>query len=76
MQIQLKPGVTTSEFWVVIISGLLLTAQAALNLTSYTLAAGGVTLLGMLYAAMRHRLKTIQAQAEADRLKAGMTNAE
>lgn len=54
----LKPGVSTTEFWVVIIGGLLLTAQAALSLTSVTWAAGGVTLLGLLYVHQRGRLKS------------------
>ncbi len=69
MQIPLKPGVTTTEFWTVILCGVLLTAQAALNLTAVAWAAGGVTLLGLVYATQRHKLKSIQAQAAADQLK-------
>ncbi len=68
--IPLKPGVHTSEFWTVILSGLMLTTMSALSLTTYTYAAVGVTVLGLVYNMMRGSLKNIQAQAEADRLKA------
>lgn len=70
MQIPLKPGVSTSEFWIVIISGLLLTAQTALGLMDVGWAMGGVTVLGLIYTSMRGKLKGIQAQAAADHLKA------
>ncbi len=69
-QIPLKPGVTTSEFWVVVIAGLLLTAQAALSLMDVAWAMAGVTLLGLAYTALRGRLKGIHAQAAVDQLKA------
>jgi len=69
-QIPLKPGVSTSEFWVVILSGLLLTAQAALSLVDVAWAMGGITILGLAYTSMRGRLKGIHAQAAADQLKA------
>ncbi len=70
MQLQLKPGVSTSEFWIVVLSGLLLTAQAALSLTTYSWAGIGVLLLGGLYTAQRGRLKNIQARAEAAKIEA------
>jgi hypothetical protein len=69
-QIPLKPGVSTSEFWLVILSGLLLTIQAALSLVDVGWAMGGVTLLGLVYTSIRGRLKSIHAQAAADQLKA------
>ncbi len=70
MQIPLKPGVSSSEFWIVIVSGLLLTAQAALSLVNVAWAMGGVTVLGLLYTSIRGRLKTIHAQTAADALRA------
>lgn len=70
MNIPLKPGVSTSEFWIVIISGLLLTAQAGLSLMNVGWAMGGVTILGLVYTSMRGRLKSIQAQTAADQAKA------
>lgn len=54
----LKPGVSTTEFWTVIICGLLLTAQAALSLTSVSWAGFGVTLLSILYVHQRGKLKS------------------
>jgi hypothetical protein len=66
----LKPGVSTSEFWIVIISGLLLTAQSAMSLVEAGWAAGGIVALGLAYTGLRGRLKSIHAQAAADLLKA------
>ena len=66
----LKPGVKTSEFWMVVICGLLLTVQEAFSLVDTTWAAGGVTILGLLYASLRGRLKGIHAQAALEQLKA------
>lgn len=68
--IPLKNGVTTSEFWIVIISGLLLTAQSAIGMLDVGWAMGGVTVLGLLYTSIRGRLKTIHAQTAAETLKA------
>lgn len=74
MNIPLKPGVSTSEFWIVIISGLLLTAQAGLSLVNVGWAMGGVTILGLVYTSIRGRLKSIQAQTAADQAKAQINN--
>ncbi len=74
MSIPLKPGVSTSEFWIVVLSGLLLTAQAALSLVDVAWAMGGITALGLVYTSMRGRLKTIHAQAAADQLKTQIQN--
>ena len=65
----LKNGVSTSEFWIVIISGMLLTAQSALSLLDVGWAMGGVTILGLVYTSIRGRLKGIQTQAAADQAK-------
>jgi hypothetical protein len=54
----LKPGVSTTEFWTVILCGLMLTAQAALSMTTLTWAAGGTMLLGALYVHQRGKLKS------------------
>lgn len=70
MNLPLKPGVTTTEFWTVIFCGLLLTAQAALSLTTVAWAAGGVTLLGLIYTMQRGNLKSILAKAAAAKLDA------
>ncbi|WP_395737463.1 hypothetical protein [Prosthecobacter sp.] len=74
-QITLKPGVSTSEFWIVVVSGLLLTAQAALSLVDVAWAMGGVTILGLVYTSIRGRLKSIHAQTAADQIKAQINNA-
>ncbi len=74
MNIPLKPGVSTSEFWIVIISGLLLTAQAALSLMNVGWAMMGITALGLAYTSMRGRLKSIQTQTAADQAKAQINN--
>jgi len=74
MNIPLKNGVSTSEFWVVIISGLLLTAQAALSMVDVAWAMGGITLLGLAYTTLRGKLKTLHAQNAADLLKAQIEN--
>lgn len=65
----LKPGVTTSEFWIVVLCGVLLTAQAALSLTTLAWAGGGTMLLGAIYAIQRGKLKSIEARAAVERLK-------
>lgn len=54
----LKPGISTTEFWTVIIGGILLTAQAALSMTTLPWAAGGITLLGLIYVHQRGKLKS------------------
>lgn len=74
MNIPLKNGVSTSEFWIVVLSGLLLTAQAALSMVDVAWAMGGVTILGLVYTSVRGRLKTIHAQAAADQLKTQISN--
>lgn len=58
MSLPLKPGISTTEFWTVIICGLLLTAQAALSMTTVAWAAGGVTILSLIYVHQRGKLKS------------------
>ena len=70
--IPLKNGVSSSEFWLVIVSGLLLTAQSALGMLDAGWAMGGVTILGLVYTSIRGRLKTIHAQSAAEVLKGQM----
>lgn len=65
----LKPGVSTTEFWTVIICGLLLTAQAALSLTAVTWAGVGTIILGGLYVAQRGKLKSQAATQAAKQLE-------
>jgi len=67
--IPLKDGVSSSEFWLVIVSGLLLTAQSAIGMLDAGWAMGGVTVLGLVYTSIRGRLKTIHAQSAAEVLK-------
>ena len=54
----LKPGVSTTEFWTVIICGVLLTAQAALSMTTLAWAGGGTMLLGAIHVYQRGKLKS------------------
>ena len=72
--IPLKNGVSSSEFWLVIVSGLLLTAQSALGMLDAGWAMGGVTILGLVYTSIRGRLKTIHAQSAAEQLKGQISN--
>jgi hypothetical protein len=74
MHLPLKSGVTTSEFWLVILSGVLLTVQSAMSLVDAGWAMGGITLLGLAYTQLRGRLKSIHAQSAADALKSGVLN--
>ena len=55
---KLKPGIQTSELWVVIGSGLISTALAVAGLVEGTYVALGVTVLGSLYALIRGGLKS------------------
>jgi len=73
-QIPLKPGISTSEFWIVIFCSSLLTLQTAFSMLSPGWAMGGVTVLGLVYASIRGKLKGIQTQAAADQAKAQINN--
>lgn len=71
MNLPLKSGVSTSEFWLTAIGGLVLTALSCMSLLDATWAATGITLLGLGYQAVRAKLKSAQAQSalEAQRAK-------
>lgn len=75
-ELPLKPGHTTTEFWLVILTGLISTALAAISLLDVAWAVGAITLLTLAYTGTRSRLKHIQAQAEADLLKSDVRIAE
>lgn len=69
MNIPLKPGYSTSEFWSVIIAGLSLVGLSAVSMLDVAWAATGVTILTALYQLSRHGLKNKQAQGELEALK-------
>lgn len=65
----LKPGRTTTEFWLVILTGLLSTGLAATQLLAVEWATLATVLLAALYNHHRGKLKLIQAQTEAEGIK-------
>ena len=65
MKLPLKPGHTTTEFWAVIIGGLLTTGIAAISLLDVAWAAMAIAGMTIAYNVSRQKVKTIQAQAEA-----------
>lgn len=69
MNLPLKPGHKTSEFWAVIIAGLSLTGLSAFAMLDAEWVAGSVTILTVLYNASRSSLKKMQAQAELETVK-------
>lgn len=69
MNLPLKPGRQTSEFWAVVIAGLSLTGLAAFSMLDAEWVAGCVTVLTILYNASRSSLKKVQAQGELETLK-------
>lgn len=75
-QIPLKSGHTTTEFWLVILTGLISTALAAISLLDVAWAVGAITLLTLAYTGTRSRLKQIQTSAEAEAFKTELRIAE
>lgn len=69
-KLPLKPGHTSTEFWLTIAAGLITTALSAVSMLDVTWAVGAITVLTLGYNASRSKLKTIQAEAEAATLKA------
>lgn len=65
----LKPGRTTTEFWLVILTGLLSTGLAATQLLAVEWATLATVVLAALYNHHRGKLKLIQAQTEAEGIK-------
>ena len=64
MNLPLKPGHTTTEFWGIVTAGLSLTGLSAFALLDAEWVAGSITILTILYNASRAKLK--QTAAEAD----------
>lgn len=54
----LKPGHSTTEFWLTVAAGLISTALAATSMIDATWAAGAVTVLALAYNAARAKLKS------------------
>lgn len=75
-ELPLKPGHTTTEFWLVILTGLISTALAAISLLDVGWAVGAITVLTLAYTGTRSRLKQIQANAEAELVKSEIRIAE
>jgi hypothetical protein len=69
MQIQLKPGKTTTEFWGTVIGAAILFVLTLLDQVEGEYAAIGGTILVALYQRQRAKLKEIQARAEAELVK-------
>lgn len=69
MNIPLKPGYTTSEFWTVIIAGLSMVGLSAISMLDVAWAVTGVTILTALYNLSRNSLKQKQALGELEALK-------
>lgn len=69
MNLPLKPGHKTSEFWAVVIAGLSLTGLSAFSMLDAEWVAGCMTVLTILYNASRSSLKKVQAQGELETLK-------
>lgn len=61
---KLKPGHSTTEFYITIIAGLVAVALDALGHVDGEMSAGFVTVLGVVYTVMRGKLKIAIAQAE------------
>lgn len=55
---KLKPGVTTTEFWIVIAAGACQVGLAAMDKIDAEWAAGGITILGGIYVLIRGGLKS------------------
>lgn len=69
MNLPLKPGRTTTEFWAIILTGLSLTGLASFALLDAEWVAGAMTLLTIIYNASRGQLKKQQAEAELEALR-------
>lgn len=69
MKLPLKPGHSSTEFWLTVILGLLTTLISALGMLEVTWGATVLAALGITYTMGRNRLKKIQAEAEAEGLK-------
>ena len=68
-KLPLKAGRTSSEFWLIILTGLLTTSLSALSILDVTWGAGALIVLTLAYNQSRTKLKVIQAEAEAHTVK-------
>lgn len=71
-KLSLKPGRTSTEFWLIIITGLLTTSLSALSIMDVTWGAGAMVVLTFAYNQSRTKLKVIQAEAEAHAVKSAV----
>lgn len=76
MNLPLKPGHTTTEFWGIVIAGLSLTGLSAFALLDAEWVAGSITILTILYNASRAKLKQTAAEADLEVIKMEMKIAE
>ena len=68
-KLPLKEGRTSTEFWLIILTGLLTTGLSALSILEVTWGAGALVVLTLAYNHSRTKLKVIQADAEAHAVK-------
>lgn len=68
-KLPLKAGHSSTEFWLIIITGLLTTGLSALSILDVTWGAGALIVLTLAYNQSRTKLKVIQAEAEAHAVK-------
>lgn len=66
MKIPLKPGHTTTEFWAVVIGGLLTTGIAAVSMLDVAWAAIAIAVMTIGYNYSRHQQKMVATKTEAD----------
>lgn len=75
-KLPLKAGRSSSEFWLIIITGLLTTSLSALSILDVTWGAGALIVLTLAYNHSRTQLKVIQADAESYALKSAADTEE
>lgn len=71
--IPLKAGHTTTEFWLVILTGLLATGLSALSMLDVAWGLGAITVITLGYNASRAKLKQVQATGELEALRTDLT---
>ncbi len=68
-KLPLKPGRTSTEFWLTILGSLIAGLLSATSMLDVTWAAGAIVVMTVAYNHTRTKLKVIQAEAEAHALK-------
>lgn len=68
-KLPLKPGRSSTEFWLIILTGLLTTSLSALSILDVAWSAGALVVLTLAYNQSRTKLKVIQADVEAHAAK-------